>query len=220
VLATPKGQPPNFNKIIWQRTHRRKASPIQESVIARKTLLCHLSDKKRLSFSTGNTQKKNDTRMTYPVTRCLAVQRGIVSAKAVLGRSNGDKNITAALFRFCLEYSGYIGSIKCPHNLPYRQHSLFFILLTVLFNFGLSPMLIGLTIVSIGTSAPEILISLVAATSGYGSLAVGNAIGSNITNIGLVLGITVTLVPFPIKSDQPVSGTAGDCLRKSGIGSE
>lgn len=67
-------------------------------------------------------------------------------------------------------------------------------------HFGLSPMLIGLTIVSIGTSAPEILISLIAATSGSGSLAVGNAIGSNITNIGLVLGITVTLIPLPVKS--------------------
>ncbi|GAA4647767.1 calcium/sodium antiporter [Kistimonas scapharcae] len=68
-------------------------------------------------------------------------------------------------------------------------------------NFGMSPMLIGLTIVSIGTSAPEILVSLMAAMSGYGSLAVGNAVGSNIANIGLVLGITAIVAPLPVKSD-------------------
>ena len=51
-------------------------------------------------------------------------------------------------------------------------------------NLGLSPVIIGLTIVSIGTSAPEVLVSLAAALSGAGELAVGNAIGSNIANIG------------------------------------
>ena len=56
---------------------------------------------------------------------------------------------------------------------------------------GLTPMMIGLTIVSVGTSAPEILISVMSALSGAGELAVGNALGSNIANIGLVLGITL-----------------------------
>ncbi|MEM1435050.1 MAG: calcium/sodium antiporter [Pseudomonadota bacterium] len=64
-------------------------------------------------------------------------------------------------------------------------------------NFGVSKMLIGLTIVSLGTSAPEILVSLTAAIDGKPLLAVGNAIGSNITNIGLVLGITAILAPLP-----------------------
>lgn len=68
-------------------------------------------------------------------------------------------------------------------------------------NLGVSPMLIGLTVVSIGTSAPEILIALTASLSGYGSLAVGNAVGSNIANIGLVLGITTMLAPLSITSD-------------------
>lgn len=63
---------------------------------------------------------------------------------------------------------------------------------------GLTPMLIGLTIVSIGTSAPEILISVMAAMSGSGELAVGNALGSNIANIGLVLGITLLVAPVAI----------------------
>ena len=56
---------------------------------------------------------------------------------------------------------------------------------------GLTPMMIGLTIVSVGTSAPEILISVMSALSGSGELAVGNALGSNIANVGLVLGITL-----------------------------
>ncbi|MAA85336.1 MAG: sodium:proton exchanger [Halieaceae bacterium] len=56
---------------------------------------------------------------------------------------------------------------------------------------GLTPMLIGLTIVSVGTSAPEILISIMSALADSGELAVGNALGSNIANIGLVLGVTL-----------------------------
>ena len=65
-------------------------------------------------------------------------------------------------------------------------------------NFGMSPMLIGMTIVSIGTSAPEILVSAIAAISGNPGLAVGNALGSNIANIGLVLGVTALIAPLPI----------------------
>ena len=63
-------------------------------------------------------------------------------------------------------------------------------------NMGMSPVIIGMTIVSIGTSAPEILVSLTAAFAGSGELAVGNAIGSNIANIGLVLGITLLVTPW------------------------
>ena len=58
---------------------------------------------------------------------------------------------------------------------------------------GMSPLLIGMTIVSLGTSAPEIVVSIMASLSGSGELAVGNALGSNITNIGLVLGITLII---------------------------
>ncbi|MCH1491071.1 MAG: calcium/sodium antiporter [Luminiphilus sp.] len=63
---------------------------------------------------------------------------------------------------------------------------------------GMSPLLIGMTIVSVGTSAPEILVSLMAALTGSGELAVGNALGSNIANIGLVLGITLLISPIVV----------------------
>lgn len=66
-------------------------------------------------------------------------------------------------------------------------------------NMGLSPIVIGLTIVSIGTSAPEILVSVTAALTDAGELAIGNAIGSNIANIGLVLGATLLLAPLTVK---------------------
>jgi len=64
-------------------------------------------------------------------------------------------------------------------------------------NMGVSKMLIGLTVVSLGTSAPEILVAMFAAIEGNPLLAVGNAIGSNIANIGLVLGITAIIAPLP-----------------------
>ena len=62
---------------------------------------------------------------------------------------------------------------------------------------GVSKLLIGLTVVSLGTSAPEILVALAAAVDGNALLAVGNAIGSNIANIGLVLGVTAMIAPLP-----------------------
>ncbi|MEH6591721.1 MAG: calcium/sodium antiporter [Halioglobus sp.] len=67
-------------------------------------------------------------------------------------------------------------------------------------NIGMSPTIIGLTIVSLGTSAPEVLVSITAAMSGAGEMAIGNAIGSNIANIGLVLGVTVLVAPLFVHS--------------------
>ena len=64
-------------------------------------------------------------------------------------------------------------------------------------NLGVSNIVIGLTIVSLGTSAPEIVVALIAALEGNPILAVGNAIGSNIANIGLVLGIPAIVAPLP-----------------------
>ncbi|MEK9919204.1 MAG: calcium/sodium antiporter [Luminiphilus sp.] len=64
---------------------------------------------------------------------------------------------------------------------------------------GLTPMLIGLTVVSVGTSSPEILISIMSVLAGSGDLAVGNALGSNIANIGLVLGVTLLIAPIAIR---------------------
>jgi len=68
-------------------------------------------------------------------------------------------------------------------------------------NLGLAPMLIGLTIVAFGTSAPEVLVSVAAALRENTGLAVGNAIGSNIANIGLVLGAAVLLRPMGVHSE-------------------
>ena len=67
-------------------------------------------------------------------------------------------------------------------------------------NLGMSPLLIGLTIVSFGTSAPEILVSIMATISDSGTLAIGNAIGSNIANIALVLGATALIAPLPVQN--------------------
>ncbi|TXL15834.1 calcium/sodium antiporter [Methylococcaceae bacterium HT4] len=67
-------------------------------------------------------------------------------------------------------------------------------------NFGVSPLLIGLMIVGLGTSAPEILVSSLASFQGNPGLAVGNAIGSNIANMGLILGVTALIVPLAFHS--------------------
>jgi cation:H+ antiporter len=70
----------------------------------------------------------------------------------------------------------------------------------VAYQFGLSPLLIGLTIVSFGTSAPEILIGVMSASSGNSAIAIGNAVGSNIANIALILGFSSLLLPIPVSS--------------------
>lgn len=91
-------------------------------------------------------------------------------------------------------------------------------------NFGISSLVIGLTVVSIGTSAPEIIVSINAALKDSGGLAVGNAIGSNLANIGLVLGVTALVAPIPVKQyllreESPillvVTALAGLCLYDS-----
>ncbi|MCP3688370.1 MAG: calcium/sodium antiporter [Gammaproteobacteria bacterium] len=66
---------------------------------------------------------------------------------------------------------------------------------------GVSSLIIGITIVGFGTSAPEILVSIIAVLEGTPNLAIGNALGSNIANIGLILGFTALLVAVPIDRD-------------------
>jgi cation:H+ antiporter len=67
-------------------------------------------------------------------------------------------------------------------------------------NLGVSPMMIGLTIVAMGSSAPEIVVSATASLAGNPDTAVGNSLGSNITNIALVLGLTAVLKPLVVSS--------------------
>ena len=66
-------------------------------------------------------------------------------------------------------------------------------------NFGVAPLIVGLTIVSFGTSAPEVVVSISASLKQAGDLAVGNAIGSNIANVALVLGATMLIAKIPVQ---------------------
>jgi cation:H+ antiporter len=75
--------------------------------------------------------------------------------------------------------------------------------------FGVSPLIIGLTIVAIGTASPEIAVSLQAATSGQGDLTLGNVLGSNIFNILFILGLSSIIAPIfiaeqLIRKDAPI----------------
>ena len=67
-------------------------------------------------------------------------------------------------------------------------------------HFGMPPLLIGMVIVGFGTSAPEMIVSALAALQGNPSLALGNAYGSNITNIALILGLTALISPIAVHS--------------------
>ena len=66
--------------------------------------------------------------------------------------------------------------------------------------FEINPLIIGLTVVAFGTSAPELFVSLQAAWNGVSGIAIGNVVGSNIANTGLVLGATALIAALPVKS--------------------
>lgn len=65
--------------------------------------------------------------------------------------------------------------------------------------FGLSPFVIGMVIVGFGTSAPELSVNLTAVASGHLDIAVGNVVGSNIANIGLILALTAVIIPLTVQ---------------------
>ncbi len=67
------------------------------------------------------------------------------------------------------------------------------------FKAKISPLVVGLTIVAFGTSAPELVVSLNATLKGEGDIAIGNIIGSNIFNIGIILGVSATICPLQVK---------------------
>lgn len=74
---------------------------------------------------------------------------------------------------------------------------------------GMTPLLAGLTVVAYGTSSPELVVSLTAAAKGGGAIAIGNVVGSNIFNIGFILGLTALIAPLRVQSqlvrlDTPV----------------
>ncbi|MCO5170526.1 MAG: calcium/sodium antiporter [Planctomycetes bacterium] len=66
--------------------------------------------------------------------------------------------------------------------------------------FGISPLILGLTVVAYGTSMPELVVSAAAALEGSSAIAVGNVIGSNVANLGLVLGLTALIRPLPVEA--------------------
>ena len=67
-------------------------------------------------------------------------------------------------------------------------------------HFGMPPLLVGMVIVGFGTSAPEMAVSALAALQGSPGLALGNAYGSNITNVALILGVTALISPIAVRS--------------------
>lgn len=73
---------------------------------------------------------------------------------------------------------------------------------TIALRLGITPLVIGLTIVAFGTSAPELAVSVKAALAGNSGISLGNVIGSNIVNIGLILGITALIRPIEVKSEM------------------
>ena len=81
---------------------------------------------------------------------------------------------------------------------------------------GVSPIVVGLTVVSMGTSAPELMISVVASMTGSPDLAIGNVMGSNLANVGLVLGISAMLRPLQVSArvvTKEVIGWSGGSTR-------
>lgn len=68
-------------------------------------------------------------------------------------------------------------------------------------HFGMAPLLIGIVVIGFGTSAPEMIVSASSALSGSPGIALGNAYGSNITNIALILGLTAIIKPLLVNSD-------------------
>lgn len=67
-------------------------------------------------------------------------------------------------------------------------------------SFGVSPLFIGLTVVAFGTSAPELAVSLSASFNGLGEIALSNVVGSNIANVGLIVGVSAIILPLCVES--------------------
>ena len=85
--------------------------------------------------------------------------------------------------------------------------------ITLALHLGLSPLIVGLTVVALGTSVPEALVSVQAAIGHQGGIAIGNVVGSNILNIALILGLSAIISPLKVdshivKADVPLLAVA------------
>ena len=88
---------------------------------------------------------------------------------------------------------------------------------------GMKPMIIGLTIVAVGTSMPELAVGITAAAEGKGSMAIGNIAGTNIFNILFILGLSAAIRRLPleqlrIRLDVPVIDRSRTCADRYGLG--
>lgn len=102
-----------------------------------------------------------------------------------------DKTVISGIAHLAMTVAGGLG-------LYYGGQWLVDGAITVAKDLGMSPPVIGATIVAIGTSLPELAASIVAARRGHPEMAVGNIVGSNVFNILLVLGVTATISPIPV----------------------
>ena len=105
-------------------------------------------------------------------------------------------NIAYIIFALFLLFVGAEGLVKGSSSIAIRA--------------GLSRLMVGLTIVAFGTSSPELVVSVKAALSQQGDISVGNVVGSNSFNIGIILGLTALVCPIPvhfqvIKIDAPIA---------------
>jgi cation:H+ antiporter len=105
-------------------------------------------------------------------------------------------NLAYIAFALVLLFIGAEGLVKGSSSLALRA--------------GLSRLMVGLTIVAFGTSSPELMVSIKAALSQQGDISVGNVVGSNSFNIGVILGLTALVCPIPvhlqvIKIDAPIA---------------
>ena len=100
-----------------------------------------------------------------------------------------ESNTISALFMLLglvLLYFGAEGLVRGSASLALR--------------FGMTPLMVGLTIVAFGTSAPELVVSIKSALSNYGNIAIGNVVGSNIFNIAVILGASAVVRPLRVKA--------------------
>jgi cation:H+ antiporter len=85
-------------------------------------------------------------------------------------------------------------------------------------SFGMSALVVGLTVVAIGTSAPELVVSVLAVLRGQTDMTVGNVVGSNISNIALILGASAIVYPIAIQGRLLSRGIPlGRCAPDSGV---
>ena len=79
---------------------------------------------------------------------------------------------------------------------------------------SISPLVVGMTVVALGTSAPELVVSLHSAFSGVSGLSIGNVVGSNISNVFVVLGAPALIYPNPLNADRYVVLNSGFTFRE------